>query len=262
MAARHTIWKWAGIADDWWGRLKVLAFVFTVLAAGLFALWAVAIRSLGVLGLVVLVLALVFAVFSLLLAREIWFSTDETPGGVSTTDQRRVDLAVEVRQEVVAFFLNPGEPEEGRFFWIHNVTITNRSSAAVSLMPSLAIELKGDNYVILEQRAISVIPVNFTGSNRLIKGPIDLDPNRTCSGDFGFELLGIEEQDLFGSDFDQAVEHYRGTSSPVVMYFVLQDLVSGEQLAFDVTYRRIKHPSEPETLEELRARRTLDTVGR
>ena len=92
MAARHTIWKWAGIADDWWGRLKVLAFVFGLVTTALLGLWLLFIRDLGGLGIAVLVAAVLFGGFTVLLAPEIWWPVTRTPAVLVSDPQIAIYL--------------------------------------------------------------------------------------------------------------------------------------------------------------------------
>jgi len=256
MPARHTIWKLAGIADDWWGRIKVLAFLMGLVTTALLAIWAFLIRDLGALGIVVLSTAAGFGLLTSLLALEIWrperraIARDEA--GTEGTRVASLDLAVEFGQQAVALPLDPAQPEVGRYFWIHNVTITNRSpERRVSLVPSLAIELENGNHVLLEQKGVPVVPTNFTGQAGLLEGPLDLDPSRSCRGDFGFPLFGMEEQNYFGGDFQKSVKRLGGENGAPIIYFVLRDLVSGEEDAREVTYPKMQRPAGPLSLREL-----------
>ena len=67
MAARHTIWKWAGVVNDWWGRTKVIATALSALTAALLLAWLFLLRSVGATGIVVLVLAAFFGALAVVL---------------------------------------------------------------------------------------------------------------------------------------------------------------------------------------------------
>jgi hypothetical protein len=68
--AYRTIWEWAGRVNNAWGRIKVLAAGLGVLTAVLLGVWAIALQSLGVAGLLVLSFAVLIFVASVVLLLE------------------------------------------------------------------------------------------------------------------------------------------------------------------------------------------------
>ena len=57
MAARHTIWRWAGVVDEVRGRLGVLWWAFLIGSSVLGLLWLVVLNRFGVFGTVVLIVS-------------------------------------------------------------------------------------------------------------------------------------------------------------------------------------------------------------
>jgi hypothetical protein len=68
VAARHTIWKWAGVVNDWWGRIKVIAAALSALTAALLLVRLFLLRNVGATGIVVLALAAFFGALAVVLA--------------------------------------------------------------------------------------------------------------------------------------------------------------------------------------------------
>lgn len=229
----------------------MLAAAFSALVATSLVVWAFLEDRFGSIGIVALSLAAIFAVPPIVVgvaAVRRWASRAGPPPLV-----RQLDLAVEYGQQVIWFPLAPDQPEVGRFFWLHNVLVTNRSASRVSLMPSLAIELNDGNHVVVDQKGVSIVPANFTGKDGLLHGPLDIEPGRSLRGDFGFTLLGAEERTLFGGDFDTLVK--RIPPGLPVMYFVFRDLVTGEEVAHEVTHPKMMHSATPLSLRELQERK-------
>jgi hypothetical protein len=170
-----------------------------------------------------------------------------------------LNLKVEYGQQPVGLPLDPANPAAGRFFYLGNVVITNRSEERVSLMPFLALELNSGGYVELDQKAVPLVPHNFTGVARLLRGPLEIEPKRSVHGDFGFAMLGPEEQTLFGADFEASVKCI--PPGLPVTYLVLRDLVSGEELAHEVTHPKMMRAPGPLSLRQLRDRKREEGAG-
>ena len=66
--AMNTIWRWAGVLDDVWGRLKMLFVVFSIASAVLLSSWYFLLRSAGVVGIIALLVGIASAVGAAALA--------------------------------------------------------------------------------------------------------------------------------------------------------------------------------------------------
>jgi hypothetical protein len=159
------------------------------------------------------------------------------------------DLNVEHTQRVLPLPLVPTQPDSGRFFYVHDVVVTNISPNAVSLMPSLAFELEDDSYLVLDQKGPLVVPPGFKAKDSLLRAPLDLDPGKSIRGDLGFALHPGPSGFLLGGDFDQKVKK---VAELPVFYLAWRDLVSGGEVAHDVTHGSVPQPpGPPRTLSEL-----------
>lgn len=151
----------------------------------------------------------------------------------------KLSLGVVYGQSIRTLVLDSDKPDEGWFFWLPNVVVTNRGSEPVSLMPDLAMELEHANpgsVYLLDQVVEAAVPKGFTRTDRLIEGPIDIDPGKSSRRvDLGFSVSGAEEKQWFGAD--GLAQGVKRIGDRTVFYVVWRDRVSGAEVAHEVTYR-------------------------
>lgn len=243
--------RWLGYIDAFFGRLGVLKWVFYA-GAGLFVLLGLVDALLILVGLVLLFLGLLGA----------WRERARRPGRGRDLRREAEAVLAERKQGAPAFSLNvkcdhrvepveltPGSPG-GRFFFVRDVVITNSSPRGVSLLPKLAVEMENNSYFHLEQKPDPLLPLGVSPDKvNLLRPPIDIDPTKSCRGDLGF-VLPQSEFDFFQPDanFNDRVKRVGGMP---VFYLAWLDLVSGGEVAQDVTHPAVAQSRPSHTLDEL-----------
>jgi hypothetical protein len=116
VAARHTIWKWAGVVDDVWGRLRVLWYAFLLASAVLGFVWYFAIGTFGVVGTVVLVLSALSlligaagGIHALSLSREVAVSQELAHPQPAATQAPQLEAPSETQAQEFVFDEAPPE---------------------------------------------------------------------------------------------------------------------------------------------------------
>lgn len=160
------------------------------------------------------------------------------------------DVVVEIGQRAIPLSLAPKESGGGRFFWVHDVLIANRTSRTVSLVPSLAVDLyNGGSHLVIDQMGFNLVPDGFSSVDQLLRGPIKIEADDAVRGDLGFPLPGADEEFWFPGDrFYEAV-------GDVSAYLVFRDLISDLTFAYDASERSANGPAKAADLGELQERR-------